>query len=69
MVQVRLSEAAARRAGIDTGATRAPKSRRAAGGAYPWRCTTCGEEGRGETAATRHNAETHHARFACPVTQ
>lgn len=60
----RLTVAEAKRLGIDTTGTKtSTRSRRTAKGPAPWRCSTCGLTGDGETSAARHNAETHHGRY------
>lgn len=65
----RLTTAEARALGIDpTGASSAARARstrrgRSATGDQVAICHDCGQTFHGETAAARHNAETHHARF------
>lgn len=71
---VEMSAAQARRLGIDTTgaagpvAPRAPRGTVTAAGPQLSTCTTCGETFTGEAAPTRHNRDTHHGRYAAPIT-
>lgn len=63
MVVVQVSEAQARKLGIDVPKTRPKRDRRTARGPYHTRCHTCLDEFTTQASETRHNAEAGHCRF------
>lgn len=63
-----ITAAQARALGIDVSARTPSRTGRTAKGPQLATCHTCGAELVGETAAARHNAETHHGRYPIPLT-